>query len=155
MKRRELLKSGIMLSLYTFVLSGFGFYSSKISANWPKHLFHTDTIDRAIKGITGQPFHKLQTSDRVKLKVDKIVEDGSTVPVTITSELKATKTITVLSDKNPNPVIARYQMTSNIAPTISTRIKMGGSGSIIAVVETDNGYFSASKKIKVTSGGCT
>ncbi|MCG7984128.1 MAG: hypothetical protein JAY90_15430 [Candidatus Thiodiazotropha lotti] len=154
MKRRELLKSGIKLSLYTFVISGFGFHAFKTSANWPKNIFQTDTLEKAIEAITGQSNHRLQASDRVKIKVDKIVEDGSTVPVTITSELEATRTITVLSDKNPNPVIARYQMTSSIAPTISTRIKMGGSGSIIAVVETDNGYFSASKKIKVTAGGC-
>ena len=154
MKRRELLKSGIMLSVNAIVMSGFGFYSSKTFAAWPKRIFYTDTIESAIREITGQPSRELQISDRVKIDVDKIVEDGSTVPVTIVSELESTKTIYILSDKNPNPVIAEYQMTTEISPVISTRIKMGGSGNILALVETNNGYYHTSQSIKVTAGGC-
>ncbi|MCU7845743.1 MAG: hypothetical protein KZQ93_18080 [Candidatus Thiodiazotropha sp. (ex Monitilora ramsayi)] len=154
MKRRELLKSGAMLSVNALIVYGFGFYSIKTYAAWPKHIFHKNNIQSAISEITGQSNTEIQTSDRVRIKVDKIVEDGSTVPVTIISELESTKYIYILSDKNPNPVIARYQMTPDISPVISTRIKMGGSGNIVALVETDNTYYRASKRIKVTAGGC-
>ena len=39
-------------------------------------------------------------------------------------------------------------------PSISTRVKMGQSSNIYALVKADGKYYVASKEIKVTLGGC-
>ena len=39
-------------------------------------------------------------------------------------------------------------------PTITTRVKMGQSSNIVALVKADGKYYVAAKEVKVTLGGC-
>jgi sulfur-oxidizing protein SoxY len=39
-------------------------------------------------------------------------------------------------------------------PSISTRVKMGQSSNIYALVKADGKYYVAAKDVKVTLGGC-
>lgn len=93
-------------------------------------------------------------SDQIILKVPDIAENGAVVPVTVSTTLEGVKSITLLVVKNPNPLSARFNLMPGVSAEISTRIKMGQSSDVVAVVETDSGVFTSTKNVKVTIGGC-
>jgi len=69
--------------------------------------------------------------------------------------LAGAKRILLLVEKNPSMLAALFEVTDAVEPNISTRVKMGQSSNVIAVVITaDNKVLFAQKEIKVTLGGC-
>ena len=123
-----------------------------VVAEWPVDAFNTNNLNDAVAALTGNAV--VEMSSNIEIQASTIAEDGSSVPVEIKSHLPNTQTIIVLSEKNPNPVVARFRISPRLEPYVSTRIKMGGTGNIIALVETDKGFFSAKKQVQVTAGGC-
>ncbi|MFK5938340.1 MAG: thiosulfate oxidation carrier protein SoxY [Sulfurimonas sp.] len=113
----------------------------------------------ALNAITGG---KTATeSSRVKLKVPEIAENGAVVPVTVNVESPMTdsdyvKSIHILSSKNGNARTIDVNLTpANGKAMFSTRIKLGGTQDVVAVVQLSNGDFLiASQSVKVTIGGC-
>jgi sulfur-oxidizing protein SoxY len=77
------------------------------------------------------------------------------VPVGASTTLAGAKRILLLVEKNPSMLAALFDVTDAVEPNISTRVKMGQSSNVIAVVITaDNKVLFAQKEIKVTLGGC-
>ena len=56
--------------------------------------------------------------------------------------------------KNPLVLIASFDLGEGMDPFVSTRIKMGETSDVYALVKADNRFFFAKKEIKVTIGGC-
>ncbi len=113
----------------------------------------------ALDAITGGKTPK--KSDKVKLRVPEIAENGAVVPVTIDvdSPMSANdyvKAIHVLTTKNGNSrTIDVFLTPANGKAMFSTRIKLGGTQDVVALVELSSGeYLIASQSVKVTIGGC-
>ena len=83
-----------------------------------------------------------------------IAENGALVPVTVTSSIPNTESIAILVDKNPNTLAANFTILPGMDPFISTRVKMGQTSDVYALVKADGRYYYAKKEIKVTIGGC-
>ena len=83
-----------------------------------------------------------------------IAENGALVPITVTSSLPKTESIAILVEKNPNSLAANFNVLAGMDPFISTRVKMGQTSDIYALVKADGRYYYAKKEIKVTIGGC-
>ncbi|HEY5308969.1 MAG TPA: thiosulfate oxidation carrier protein SoxY, partial [Casimicrobiaceae bacterium] len=81
-------------------------------------------------------------------------ENGAVVPVGIASSIPKTESIAILVEKNPNMLAAVFDIPPGTDPAISTRVKMGQSSNIVALVKADGKYYIASKEVKVTLGGC-
>lgn len=126
--------------------------AGRVVAQWPTDAFFSRGLNEAVALLTGNA--AVKESNDIEVQAHAIAEDGSTVPIAVRTRLPNTRTIIVLSEKNPNPAVARFRIGSGLEPYVSTRIKMGGTGHVIALVETDLGFFSAKKKIQVTAGGC-
>lgn len=124
----------------------------RVLAQWPADVFFSTTEPAALAALTGGA--GVEESERVEIQARAIAEDGASVPIAIRSHLPGTRAIMVLSEKNPNPAIARFRMGPGLEPYVSLRIKMAGTGRVLALVETDKGFFSAGRKIQVTAGGC-
>ena len=91
----------------------------------------------------------------VTLTGPDIAENGAVVPVGASTTLAGAKRIALLVEKNPAMLAAIFDITEAVEPNISTRVKMGQSSNVIAVVITaDNRVLFAQKEIKVTLGGC-
>ena len=111
-----------------------------------------------IKAFTGG---KAAAEGRVKFDLPEIAENGNTVPMTVTVESPMTDTshvteVLVLADGNPNAGVATFHFSpaSGIAEA-NTRIRLAASQNIIAVAKMNDGsFFTASKPVKVTIGGC-
>jgi len=113
----------------------------------------------ALETITGGK--TAEKSSKVKLKVPEIAENGAVVPVTVEVKSPMTdsdyvKAIHILAAKNSNARCLDVNLTpANGKAYLATRIKLGGTQDVVAVVELSNGEFLiASQSVKVTIGGC-
>ncbi len=75
------------------------------------------------------------------------------VPVGIITTLKATH-MAILVEKNPNILAGYFELPAGTEPFVTTRVKMGQTSNVYAVVKADGKWYSAAKEIKVTLGGC-
>ena len=117
------------------------------------------TYDAAVVAITGGK--AVTDSDKVKLTVPEIAENGAVVPVKINVESPMTdadyvKAIHILTTKNGNARSADIMLTPmNAKGYFATRIKLAGTQDVVALVELSDGSFlRAAKPVKVTIGGC-
>ena len=117
------------------------------------------SYDAAVAAITGGK--AVAKSDKIKLTVPEIAENGAVVPVKVEVdnpmvESNYVKAIHVLSTKNGNARCADVMLTPlNGKGYFATRVKLGGTQDIVALVELSNGTFMRSaKSVKVTIGGC-
>lgn len=152
MKRRVFLK-GTLASSAVAVAAGAGLLSPRmVLAAWPKSAFEAKSVNDALNGVYSSDL--APASDAIKVDAPDIAENGAVVPVTIETSLKNIESITILSEKNQTPLVASFNMTPKTEGYISTRIKMGQTSNVIAVVKADGKLYSARKEVKVTIGGC-
>jgi sulfur-oxidizing protein SoxY len=112
--------------------------------------FSVKTLDDALKAIGGSPAN----SDQVTVVSPDIAENGAVVPVGVTSKLPNTTELYIIIEKNPTPLAAAFMIPAGTAADVQTRVKMGQSTNVVAVVKADGKLFSATKETKVTLGGC-
>jgi sulfur-oxidizing protein SoxY len=152
MKRRVFLK-GSLASGMVAVAVGAGLVSPRqVLAAWPKAAFEAKDVNAAMNGIVGTDL--APASDAIKLDAPDIAENGAVVPVKVTASMDNVESITLLAEKNQTPLIASFNMASGTKGYISTRIKMGRTSNVIAVVKAGGKVFSTRKEVKVTIGGC-
>jgi len=122
-----------------------------LAAEWNKAAFDAKTLSDAVKSIGATA---VSESDKIQLKAPEIAENGAIVPVEITSRIPGTQTIYIIADKNPQPLVAIFDVTSGMEPFISTRIKMGESSKVRALVKAGGKFYVTTQEVKVTIGGC-
>jgi sulfur-oxidizing protein SoxY len=123
---------------------------SLVLAEWPKDAFAAKTVDEALAaaGMAGA-----EASSDITVKAPDIAENGAVVPVEVSTSMKAEE-IAILADKNGTPLSCKFILGANTAGYISTRLKMGKTGNVIAVVKSGGKLYKAHKEVKVTIGGC-
>lgn len=133
--------------LKSVMLSGYGI--SLLSANT---VFAQDalqeTIDNLVKG------KKTTDSDKITLKIPKIAENGAVVPISVSTSLVNVESIAILVPKNPIPLSAKFKLTGDLEPFVSTRIKMAATSDVIVLVETSDAVYRSTEHVSVTIGGC-
>ena len=118
---------------------------------WNKAAFETKTMEDTVKAMGGSA--PAQSAD-IAITAPDIAENGAVVPVAVASKIPNTQGIYVLVEKNPNTLAAVFTIPAGTEPTVSTRIKMGQTSNVHAVVKADNKFYIATKEVKVTLGGC-
>jgi sulfur-oxidizing protein SoxY len=114
--------------------------------------------EELIKKFTGG---KPATEGRVRLDLPEIAENGNTVPMTVSVESPMTEQsyvsdVLIVSDGNPRGGIATFHFSpaSGMAE-VNTRIRLAETQHVIAVAKMNDGsFFTASRPVKVTIGGC-
>jgi sulfur-oxidizing protein SoxY len=154
-KRRTLLKTGSGVTLLS-LLGGAGMLASPAvqaqAQAWTKAAFDTHNLAETMKALGGG--EPAQSKDIVFFQTPDIAENGAVVPVGISSNIPNTESIAILIEKNPNMLAASFDIPAGTDPTITTRVKMGQSSNIVALVKADGKYYIAAKEVKVTLGGC-
>ena len=123
---------------------------SQAQAAVDRAAFDLKTLDDALKAVGGKP----ATSDQVTVVSPDIAENGAVVPVGATSKLLNTTEIFLIVEKNPMPLSCGFTIPAGTVAEVQTRLKMGQSTNVIAVVKADGKLYSATKETKVTLGGC-
>ena len=152
-KRREVLKQGGGVTLLT-LLAAAGWLAPGAASGqtWNKDAFETHSLDETMKALGGGA--PVPSKDIQFVSAPDIAENGAVVPIGVTSTLPKTESIAILVEKNPNMLAAVFDIPAGTDPALSTRIKMGQSSNVYALVKADGKYYVASKEIKVTLGGC-
>jgi sulfur-oxidizing protein SoxY len=152
MQRRHFLKNTMATGAVALAASSGLLVPAKVLASWNKAAFDAKDVSSAMSGSIGTD--KTEASDKIKIKAPDIAENGAVVPVTVSSDLSDVKSITIISEKNGTPLIAKFNLKGQAEPFVSTRIKMGKTSNVIAICESGGKFLSASKEVKVTIGGC-
>ncbi len=103
---------------------------------------------------------KMLVEGRVKLELPELAENGNTVPLSVavdgpSGEGAYVQEILVVAPANPNARVIRFRFSSMSTPEASTRVRLAATQDVMAVARMSDGtFFSASRQIKVTIGGC-
>ena len=153
-QRREALRQGGGVTLLALVAAAGWLRPGEAHAAdaWNKAAFETNTMDATVKVLGGSA--PAQSKDITFVQTPDIAENGAVVPVGVTSNIPKTESIAILVEKNPNMLAAVFDIPPGTEPSLSTRIKMGQSSNVYALVKADGKFYVAGKEIKVTLGGC-
>ena len=150
--RRTFLRSLAIGGGYLCVLSAGWLRPVKLfAAQWNQAAFEAKVLADTLKNIGAL---SVSDSDQIQLKAPEIAENGAIVPVEITSRIPGTQAIYIIADKNPQPLVAIFELEPNLEPYISTRIKMGESSKVRVLIRAGGKFYMATQEVKVTIGGC-
>lgn len=107
-----------------------------------------EAIDKLYAGETITP------SDTIEIGVHDVVENGAVVPISINTDLAGVTSISIFVEKNPNPLIAHFNLNPRCQAFVATRIKMNEPSNILIVVRSDSVLYSTTKFVEVIEGGC-
>lgn len=83
-----------------------------------------------------------------------IAENGAVVPVGADSAIPNTTEVALLVSENPSIMSAQFMIPAGTQAKVNTRVKMGKTSDVYALVKADDKYYFAKKEVKVTLGGC-
>ena len=149
MLRRKFLK--ILTSAAAIFASGL-VTPIKAFAEWNQTAFSAEDFNTAINAYF--PKQKIHESNQIKIEVYDEVENGAVVPVKVETSLQNVKKITIFADKNPNPLIANFDLSPNCIGFVSTRIKVSEPSNIIVVIDSNEMLYMTKKFIIVHEDGC-
>ena len=150
--RRVLLKGTFAAGATGIAISAGLLTPKAVLAAWPKAAFEAKDSKAALEASMGSS--SATESADIKLKAPDIAENGAVVPITVTSEIANTEAITVIVAENATPLAATFNLGATTTGFVSTRIKMGQTSDVTAVVKAGGKLYSTSKNVKVTIGGC-
>ncbi len=134
------------------VAAGLGLLKpTQVLAAWPDNAFQAKTVEDALRALTGTTNTE---PGAIKIKAPDIAENGAVVPITVSAKLDNVDSISILVAKNPQPLAASFDMKGDLETFVSTRIKMGETSDVIAVIKSGDTLYSSKKTVKVTIGGC-
>ena len=143
--RRKVIQGGMMAGLATLVG-----VPKLLLAAWPKDAFKAKSMEDALAALMGTA--EAQDGEIV-IKAPEIAENGAVVPVSVTSNIANTESITIIVPNNPQPLAASFELMGG-EPFVSVRIKMAKTSDVVAVVKSGGQVYQGRKEVKVTIGGC-
>lgn len=143
MQRRSLLKYlsfGLLLKPF------------KVLADWNNAAFwsahQTDSLAKLFPGKS------INTSDQITIGARSFIENGAVVPIKINTSLPKVTSISIYVEKNPNPLIAHFELSPRSLGFVATRIKIDKPSNISALVQSDGELYQTTMFIEVAKGGC-
>jgi sulfur-oxidizing protein SoxY len=113
----------------------------------------------AIRNVVGEAVVR---TGKIKLDIPPLVENGNTVPMTVSVSSPMTsddfvRSIHVFNEKNPQPNIGNYYLGPRAGRAqISTRIRLADSQKVVAIARlSDGSFWSATADVVVTLAACT
>lgn len=149
--RRNVLKGATGASAVVVAVAAGLLKPTQVLADWNKAAFEAKNVGDAMKGmgVSGPA-----DSKDISIKAPDIAENGAVVPVEISSAIPGTTSIAIFAEKNATPLLADFKLLDGTQGYISTRIKMGATALVRAVVIAGGKSYTAAKEVKVTIGGC-
>ncbi|WP_025034744.1 SoxY-related AACIE arm protein [Bradyrhizobium sp. DOA9] len=116
-------------------------------------------LNAAIRNVVGEA--QLRTG-RIKLDIPPLVENGNTVPMTVSVASPMTaddhvKSIHVFNEKNPQPNIGNFYFSLfSGRAQVSTRIRLADTQKVVAIARlSDDTFWQVASEIVVTLAACT
>lgn len=150
-KRRDVLKAISGAGIFGALISAGIVTPAMVYAADERKVFAAKTLEEAFAALgAGKP---AESAD-IAITAPDIAENGAVVPVGVASTIPNTEMVAIMVEKNPNMVAAAFTFGAGAMPDVQTRIKMGQTSDVLAVVKADGKFHMARKEVKVTLGGC-
>jgi len=149
--RRNVLKGAAGAGAVAVAVAAGLLKPTQAMAAWNKPAFEAKSVGDAMKGLgVSSP----ADSKDISIKAPDIAENGAVVPVEVTSNIAGTTRIAIIAEKNGTPLVGSFNLSGGAQGFVSTRIKMGQTSLVRAVVNAGGKSYTAAKEVKVTIGGC-
>ena len=149
--RRNVLKGATGAGAVAVAVAAGLLKPTQAMAAWNKPAFEAKSVGDAMKGLgVSSP----ADSKDISIKAPDIAENGAVVPVEVTSNIAGTTRIAIIAEKNGTPLVGSFNLSGGAQGFVSTRIKMGQTSLVRAVVNAGGKSYTAAKEVKVTIGGC-
>ena len=119
---------------------------------------HTNALGPIILKVTGGA---RVNEGRVTVEIPRLADNGHAVPLKVSvasamNDREFVKTIHVLSERNPRPVIAAFHLGPHCGRAeVATRIRLNGSQRVVVLAGlSDGSYWSGSAEVEVTETAC-
>ncbi|MBN8763794.1 MAG: thiosulfate oxidation carrier protein SoxY [Thiobacillus sp. 63-78] len=149
--RRNVLKGAAGAGTVAMAVAAGLLKPTQALAGVPRSAFEAKNVGDALKNMS---VSAPADSKDITIKAPDIAENGAVVPVEVTSGIPGTTAIAILAEKNATPLVADFGLMGGAEAYISTRIKMGQTSLVRAVVMAGGKAYTAAKEVKVTIGGC-
>ena len=149
-QRRHFIQGAASASLVATAIAAGLLKPGQVLADWNTAGF---TATKAADALAAIGATSATESKDIVVKAPDIAENGSVVPVEVVTTLPNVESIAILGEKNANPLIAQYLLT-DFDGMLSTRMKLGQTANVRAVVKAGGKIYTAAKEVKVTVGGC-
>jgi sulfur-oxidizing protein SoxY len=120
-------------------------------AAWNERAFGAKTAADALKSLG---IADAVPSKELTIDAPQIAENGAVVPIEVSSSIPGTSAISVVIEKNPFPLVSRFEFKEGALPFVKVNVKMGETSDIRAIAEAGGRHYSATREVKVTIGGC-
>ena len=152
MQRRTFLKGTLAGSAVAMAV-GAGLLSPRsVLAAWPSAAFEAKSVNDALSSLFGGSAAK--DSKDIEIKAPDIAENGAVVPVTVSTKMAGVSNIAMLVTTNATPLAASFDLAQGTKGFVSTRLKMGKTTDVVAIVKAGGAMYTSKKSVKVTIGGC-
>ena len=149
-----------MTSRREFLLLACGAFAGAAEAQLPANIaaLRKAALEEALRKVVGDaPLRR----GKVKLELPPLIDNGNTVPLSVTVESPMTpadhvRAIHVFAEKNPQP----YVLGARLGPRagraqIATRVRIADTGTVIALAQmSDGSFWSDSVNVVVTLSAC-
>jgi len=149
--RRNVLKGAAGAGTVAMAVAAGLLKPTQALAGVPRSAFEAKSVGDALKNMS---VSAPADSKDITIKAPDIAENGAVVPVEVTSGIPGTTAIAILAEKNATPLVADFGLMGGAEAYISTRIKMGQTSLVRAVVMAGGKAYTAANEVKVTIGGC-
>jgi sulfur-oxidizing protein SoxY len=128
-------------------------FPAAVMADWPQTAFQAKTVKDAMKALFNHA--AITETNKIFITAPTLVKDGNVVPIEVTASLPQVQTITIIADRNPNPLIGQFNFAEETLGFVKTRIKMTADiSNIVAIVKAKGELYIARRQIEVIEGGC-
>jgi sulfur-oxidizing protein SoxY len=150
--RRTLLKGSTLTLIAPWIGSGLLQPGRVLAAEWNRNAFTARSLQEALKASGNTTASE---SRDILIQAPEIAENGSKVEIEITSHLANTRSLSIFAEKNPMPLAATLEFSSQAIPYTRIQLKLAESTRLRVIARTADGKnHVAFREIKVTLGGC-
>ncbi len=150
--RRVFVRATVSGAGLAATLPGLLFARSAGAALPPETFFAPSPAD-AIRAVLGS--EQSMPDERVHLDITGMVEVADMVPLSVNADLDDMESVTIVADRNPNPIIAHYRLdTRALHPYVATRVRLAASGDVHALVKAHGTLHRATRNVEISIPGC-
>ncbi|MBI2319962.1 MAG: thiosulfate oxidation carrier protein SoxY [Betaproteobacteria bacterium] len=153
-RRRSMLAGGALAALaWLAAAAGLSRPNPGLAQQWNRAAFEAADMNEALRAL-GAANAVESKAVRFANPTPEVADNGDAVPIAVASAIPGTRSIAVLVEKNPTVLSARFDIPAGTEAFVSTRIRMGASSAVVALVGAGGNYYYARKQIEVEQCGC-
>jgi sulfur-oxidizing protein SoxY len=93
-------------------------------------------------------------TNAILLRAPEIAVDGANVFIDFSCALPEVDALIVFVDRNPQPLVAAFQIAPEVVPALQMRVKVAQTAQVWVVARSAGQFYKTARTVKVTAGGC-